>query len=150
MKIFEGKKQYKFDLSNFPLSHPLHDDSRKRVPGIFKDECNALHISEFVGLRSKMYSLLFDDVSEVSHVESKVAKGVKQSVIATSLAFRDYIRCLHLGEIMEHTFKMIRSVFHNVHTFEQSKVSLSPFDDKRYILDHVHSVPYGHIMTEGS
>ena len=35
---------------------------------------------------------------------------------------------------------------HDVHMFEQSKVSLSPFDDKRYLLDAVHSVPYGHFM----
>ena len=93
-----------------------------------------------------MYSLLFDDVSEVTHAKSKVVKGVKGCVIQTSLAFKDYMQCLHLDESMKHTFKTIRSVSHDVHTFEQSKVSLSPFDDKCYILDHVHSIPYGHVM----
>ena len=44
--------------------------------------------------------------------------------------------------------RQLGSVSHDVHTYEQSKVSLSPFDDKRYILDSVHSVPYGHIMIE--
>ena len=44
-----------FDFSNFPEGHPLHDDKNKRVPGMFKDECNARIIAEFVGLRSKMY-----------------------------------------------------------------------------------------------
>ena len=47
-------------------------------------------------------------------------------------------------EVMEHLFKMIRSVAHDVQMFKQSKVSLSPFDDKRYLLNAVHSIPYGH------
>ena len=146
VKIFQADKWSKFDLSNFHPSHSLHDISQKRVPGAFKDECNTVHISEFVGLHSKMYSLLFDDVSEVTHAESKVAKGVKVCVIQTSLAFKDYMQCLHLDESMEYTFKTIRSISHGVHTFEQSKVSLSPFNDKCYILDRVHSIPCGHVM----
>ena len=81
MKIFQADKQSKFDLSNFPSSHRLHDISWKRVPRAFKDKCNAVHISQFVGLHSKMYSLFFDDVSEVTCAESKVAKGVKGCVI---------------------------------------------------------------------
>ena len=51
-----GKKGW-FDFSYFPVDHPLHDDSNKRIPGLFKDECNVRPIKEFVGLRSKMYSL---------------------------------------------------------------------------------------------
>ena len=92
----------------------------------------------------RCYSLLFDNGSSQTRTESKVAKGVKSCVIRTSLAFNDYIRCMLQDEVMEHLFKTIRSVAHDVHTFEQSKVSLSPFDDKHYLLDAVHSVPYGH------
>lgn len=142
--IFAAGYQSRFDFSNFPSTHPLHDESRKRLPGAFKDECNASFISEFVGLRSKMYSLHFCDGSVDSRLESKVAKGVKASVIRTSLAFDDYVDCLKRDRLMEHSFKTIRSVSHDVHTYEQSKVSLSAFDDKRYLLDNVHSVPYGH------
>ena len=32
-----GKKGW-FDISNFPADHPLHYDSNKRIPGLFKDE----------------------------------------------------------------------------------------------------------------
>ena len=70
------------------------------MPGAFKDKCSKLYIREFVGLHSKMYSLLFDNDSEVSRSESKVVKGVKGSVIQTSLAFKDYIQCLHSDETM--------------------------------------------------
>ena len=144
-EIFAAGHGSYFDLSNFPQEHWLHDVSRKRVPGAFKDECGrSMYISEFVGLHSKMYSLLFDNVSTQTCTELKVAKGVKSCIIQTSPAFNDYIRCMLEDEVMEYSFKTIRSVAHNVHTFEQSKVSLSPFDDKRYLLDAVHSVPYGH------
>ena len=104
----------------------------------------SMYISKFVGLHSKMYSLLFDNSSTQTCTESKVVKGVKSCVIRTSLIFNNYICCMLEDKVMEHSFKTIRSVAHNVHTFEQSKVSLSPFDDKCYLLDVVHSVPYGH------
>ena len=141
-KIFHTHQECRFDLSNFPVTHPLYDVSRKQLPGAFKDKCNELYIRELVGLHSKMHILLFDNDSKVSRAESKVVKG---SVIRMSVAFKDYIHCLHSDETMEHTFKMIRSVSRDVHTLEQSKVS---FDDKRYRLDTVHSVPYGHFMIQ--
>ena len=144
-EIFAAGHVSHFDLSNFPQEHQLHDVSRKRVPGAFKDECGgSTYISEFVGLHSKMYSLLFDNSSTQTCTESKVVKGVKSCIIWTSLIFNDYIHCMLEDDVMEHSFKMIRSVAHDVHMFEQTKVLLSPFDDKRYLLNAVHSVPYGH------
>ena len=133
-----------FDFSNYPKDHPLYSEENKRVPGMFKDECGSKMIKEFVGLRSKMYSLRFDYNSEVSKVEQNVAKGVKSSVIARDLRFDHYLNCLKENEVMEHSFKNIRSLSHRVFTLHQSKISLSPFEDKRYLLDAVHSVPYGH------
>ena len=142
--IFAADCQSFFDFSNFPQSHPLYDVSRKCVPGAFKDKCNCNYISEFVCLQSKMYSLHFSNGSSDHCSESKVAKGVKASVIHTSLMFADYVECMKDDPVMEHPFKTIRSVSHRVHTYEQSKVSLSAFDDKRYLLDNVHSLPYSH------
>ena len=52
----EGKKGW-FDFSTFPENHPVHYDSNRHIPSLFKDECNVRPIKEFVGLRSKMYSL---------------------------------------------------------------------------------------------
>merc|ERR1712115_233547 len=47
-----------FEISNFPKDHPNYDMTNKMVPGKFKDECPNNTILEFVGLRSKMYSIL--------------------------------------------------------------------------------------------
>ena len=39
----------------------------------------------------------------------------------------------------------IKSIKHILVTYESSKISLSAFDDKRYILDAgIKSLPYGH------
>ena len=44
-----------FDFSNYPENHMLKNSCNKKVPGKFKDESASKCITEFVGLRSKMY-----------------------------------------------------------------------------------------------
>ena len=136
-KLSELKKY--FDFSNYDPSHCLYNNEQKKVPGLFKDEAAGAHILEFVGLRSKMYSFVMDDTL----VENKTAKGVKKAIITRDLQHADYLRCLNEGIQLEHTFNQISSKSHNVTTNLQKKISLSPFDDKRYLLDHENSVPYG-------
>lgn len=130
------------DFSNYPSDHSLFSTQYKRVPGCFKDETGGQIIESFVGLRSKMYSLKMFD-SSLSEV--KVAKGVKRPIIIKDLSFDDYKNCLDNLESMEHSFHSIRSEKHKVFTFFQTKSTLSPFDDKRWILpDGINSLPYGH------
>ena len=59
-----------FDFSNYPHNHKLFSTKNKKVPGIFKDEAAGREITEFVGLRSKMYSFTFSGGEEC-----KAAKG---------------------------------------------------------------------------
>ena len=47
-----------FDFSNFPKNHPNFNVDNKMISGKFKNESQANPILEFVGLRSKMYSIL--------------------------------------------------------------------------------------------
>ena len=130
-----------FDFSNFPSDHPCHDDSKKRVPGLFKDECNVRPIREFVGLRSKMYSIC---VEGRDRKEVKVAKGVKKSVIENDLKFSNYLDCLQQEQSYEHNFKCIHSSKHSVHMLSMKKKTLCSFDDKRFLLNMIDSVPYGY------
>ena len=46
----------------------------KKVPRMFKDKANGEFITEFVGLRSKLYSYKIDEK------ETKKCKGIKKSV----------------------------------------------------------------------
>ena len=139
-----GKLKF-FDFSNFPKDPPLYSEENKRVPGTFKDECNVRLIREFVGLRSKMYALRFED----DKGEVKIAKGVKKPVIQNDLRFVDYVDCLCQSSTLEHAFRSIR-VRHDVFTFHQQKKTLSSFDDKRYLEDSIHSVPYGCSTINGA
>ena len=56
------KKMYKykevFDLSNFPVSSKYYCSDNKKVLGKMKDEYGGKSIVKFVGLKSKMYSML--------------------------------------------------------------------------------------------
>ena len=51
---------------------------------------------------------------------------------------------------MHHKMKTIRSDCHQISSYEINKISLSPFDDKRYILsDGISSYAYGHLNING-
>ena len=127
-----------FNFSNFPTEHPCHHDSNKCNPGFFKDECNARPIREFVGLHSKMYSISI----EGSEKEVNVAKGVKKSVIENNLKFSNYLECLLCKQSYE--CKCIHSSRHRMHTLAMKKKTLSSFDNQRFLLNMMHSIPYGY------
>ena len=63
-----------YDFSDYPASHPLHSNANKKEHFKFKDECCGVPAIEFVGLRSKMYSLAVTSESSKS-----TAKGIKAS-----------------------------------------------------------------------
>ena len=129
------------DFSNYPSHHPLYSTSNSKVPGLFKDECKGNAITRFVGLRSKMYAFQQEKVES----DIKIAKGVPKQVIARDLKFSTYLQCLSERKQVENSYSTIRSFAHDVYTIRQSKISLSPFDDKRYICeDGISTLPYGH------
>ena len=46
-----------FDFSNYPKAHDLYSLQNEGKLGKFKNECSGEIIKEFIGLRSKMYSV---------------------------------------------------------------------------------------------
>ena len=60
-----------YDFSDYPRDHPNYSIENKKVVGKFKDVCCSRPITEFVGLRPKMYSIL-----EVNGNNIRKAKGV--------------------------------------------------------------------------
>ena len=110
----------------------------KKVIGKFKDETAGQPITEFVGLKSKMYSYTTES-------KNKTAKGVKKNNIKRDLGHLDYLECLLNNSMMRHEMKGIKSEDHKVSTYKSNKISLSCYDDKRYILDDEStSYAYGH------
>ena len=50
---------------------------------------------------------------------------------------------------MNHKMKGIRSEYHQISSYEINKVSLSCYDDKRYILDDgIASLAYGNCLSK--
>lgn len=132
------------DFSNYPITHPDYSNAKQSQLGYFKNElCGNVKCSEFVGLRSKCYSLkIKDDKNVVS--EKKVCKGLGRVAIKNRLTFKQYKDSLFKRKIFRHQFASIRSKQHNVATIIQRKKALSYFDSKRHIFScGIHSSPFG-------
>ena len=130
----------RFDNSDYPENSPYFDKTNKKVIGKFKDEAAGIPITEFVGLRSKMYSYIKDNQKV-----GKTAKGIKKNIIKNNIKHEDYKNVLINNKQIHHTMKTIRSSKHQLGSYEINKVSLSCFDDKRYIAnDGINSFSYGH------
>ena len=82
-------------------------------------------------------------------IEPKTAKGIKKNIIQNDLKFNNYKETLFNNNQMHHKMKTIRSQNHQIKSYEINKVSLSCYDDKRYILaDGIHSYAYGHYFIK--
>ena len=137
-EFFEDKE--KFDNSDYPKYSPYFYKENKKVIGKFKDEAAGIQIIEFVGLRSKMYSYIKENQKG-----GKTAKGIKKNVIKNNIKHDDYKETLLNNKQMYHKMKTIRSENHQLGSYELNKVSLSCFDDKRYIHNNgIDSYAYGH------
>ena len=100
-----------------------------------KDEFGGVIVIEFVGLKSKMYSM--------KKIDGKKCNTAKWVSIATDCdKFRDV---LYNETIIRHKMKRIQSKKHKLGTYEIDKISLSCFDDKRYVLDDgIRTLAYFH------
>ena len=126
----------KFVTSNFEKDHisGIPTGVNKKVIGMMKDEAGGKQITEFVGLRSKLYSFKIDEKEE------KKCKGVKKSEVTRTINFKDYKDCLFTGKKHMISMNVIRSHKHEIFTETINKVALSSEDDKRIICeDKIHT-----------
>ena len=131
-----------FDTSEYAQDHPLYSTRNKKVLGKMKDETHGIPIQEFIGLRPKMYSILY---IENKLVEKKTAKGVKKSVTKKHIRHENYKTCLFDKKRTKTSMNQIRSYDHEIYSIKLNKIALIPCDDKRYILeDGVNTLAHGH------
>ena len=153
-----------YDTSDYPKDHPQYSEENKKVVGKMKDECASRPIAEYVGLRSKMYALLKADdkaveesiakapdndvkesIVKADKKEIKKAKGVKESVVSNKIRYKDYKEALFDKKTYRHGMDVLRSEHHIIFGQHLNKISLSPFDSKRWIAeDGVETLAYGH------
>lgn len=139
--IYEMIKRdlHKFDTSDYAPDNIFGMPRvNKKVIALMKDENNGLLMTEFIGLRSKMYAY------KVQNKVSKRAKGVTGAALKT-ITFDDYYECLFNRILLIREQSNIRSREHNVFTVRQKKLALSPYDDKRIITATSHdTLPWGY------
>ncbi|XP_066596570.1 uncharacterized protein [Prorops nasuta] len=130
-----------FDTSDYPINNKYNIPLvNKKVIGLMKDECNGNLMSEFVGLRSKMYAYRINGVNK----DKKCIKGIK-SYVVKNIEFDDYIDSLKNFNTLICKQNIIRSNLHNVFTICEEKIALSPYDDKRYLIaNSTDTLPWGH------
>ena len=135
--------QHLYDTSNYSKDHFLFSEVNKKVIGKFKDETGGLPIVEWIELRAKMYSMMADDGKE-----KKTGKGIKKSVLKKEIRHQDFKDCLMEKREFQHSMMNFRSKQHQLFTVKQTKKSLSPFDDKRYILEDGYTTrAHGHYQN---
>ncbi|XP_018378151.1 PREDICTED: uncharacterized protein LOC108770891 [Trachymyrmex cornetzi] len=110
----------RYDTNDYPERN-AYDIPRvnNKIPGLMKDEnCGAI-MTEFIGLRAKMYALRVIGKSDTKRIKGERVKSRRQSCI--------------------------RSTFHEVYTVSELKLALNPYDDKRYVVpESVTTLPWGH------
>ena len=102
-KVYERcfKDKNLFDFSGYQKISNYYDISNKKVLEKVKDEFNGVKIVEFIGLKSKMYSLIRSDDKEVDK-----AKGINKK-----LRHNEYLDVL------------LQSKLHNIGTYDVFKIS---------------------------
>ena len=116
------KHKHLFDFSNYPKDSKFFDQANKKVIGKMKDESEGKIIDEFVGLKSKMYSM-----KNIDGKESNTAKGVN---IATE--FNEFKDTLFNKKVLRHKMRRIQGKKQKMGTYEMNKIQLSVFDDKSF------------------
>ena len=100
-----------------------------------KGESEEKITDEFVGLKSKMYSM-----KNIYGKESNMANGVN-----ITNEFNEFKDTLFSRKVLRHKMRRIQGKKHKMGTYEINKTSLSVFDDKRFVLDGgIHTLAYFH------
>lgn len=116
-----------FDSSNYDPNNMYNiPQQNKKIPGLFKDEMGGKIITDFVGLRSKLYCIKSQDKV------TKKAKGVKACVVR-DLKISDYEDVLLYKKNIRKRNVLFKSIKHQIFTQSVNKVALSANDDKRLV-----------------
>ena len=107
----------------------------KKKPGKTKEEYGGTIICEFIGPKPKTYS-----IRDVNNCEKSVHKGHNSNI-----GHDEFKDALINKKVIRHYMKGNKPFNHRMYTYKGNKISLSVFDDKRYILkDGINTLAYGH------
>ena len=128
------------DTSNFPPNHHLFSLQNKGRLGCLKSEIEDRVLKETICLSPKCYSTqLFDGTVKAT------AKGVARDIKKNNLTHALYKK-MYNHEIYQHKVKNGNIVSRNTRLYTQcsTKNALSICDKKRYWINNIDSIAYGH------
>ena len=102
------KDKHLFVFSGYPKDSIYYCDINKKVLGKMKDESNGDKVDGFVGLKSKMYSLISFDGKKVN----------KATGVNLKLRHKEYVDILFNKKVVRHKMKRIQSNLHQVGTYD--------------------------------
>ena len=129
-------KEY-YDMSEYSKECSLYDETNKKVLGKFKDETPNGVITNFIGIRSKCYTI------RTNAKIIKKAKGVSKKVVEKNIDFIDYKNCVLENKDVFRNINSIRTSNMTNYSITQNKLALSNKDDKR-VWEGTKSRAYGH------
>ena len=89
-----------------------------------------------------MYSIWKADEKNI-----KKAKGVKRNVVKKKITHEQYKETLFGAKQQRHGMNILRSEGHEIYGMHMNKISLSPFDSKRWIDDDgIQTKAYGYTL----
>ena len=120
-----------FDFSGYPVDHPCKQnnpylDVNKKCIGKFKDEVDSAPIKEFVGLRSKVYSMTIYQNYEhllAGKLPLRRCKGVQKSAINRHTTHQLYKHHLQSRDQCTVTFNRLQSKRHLISTVTQKSIA---------------------------
>ena len=129
------------DFGDLPRDHPLYSPTNSKKIGCLKDEMAGDSILEVVAIKPKLYAI------KSVKGEKKRAKGIQKVVCNNQLSFEDYKKSLYEESVTKRDTRRLGSLDHKISMFENCKIAISPFEDKRYLCnDKITSYAYGHYL----
>ena len=90
--VYENIKRdiARFDTNDYERNAYDVPRVNNKIPGLMKDENDGVIMTDFIGLRAKMYALRVVGKSDMKRI-----KGIKKNVVAKTITFDGYARCLN-------------------------------------------------------
>jgi hypothetical protein len=140
----KNKFNHIMDFSNYDTQHKLYNDEYKKMIGYLKDEYGGQIVTEFVGLKAKLYSIMYGD-----NKNKTTAKGLQKAVLKKYINHENYKNVLTTNNCLSTTMHRIQSKDQVLETVKLSKLIFTPMDDKRYIEDNgIDTLPFGHYLID--
>ena len=145
-----------FDMSAYPPDDKdfgiYHDKFNEKVVEKFKDEYSGSVIYEMCIVRPKCYGIKFI-TKGVEHItgeqttkisEKKKGKGVPKQALEQQIVFDSYVEAIERNKVTFVSSNDIRSYKHQLCTQYSKKKAISNNDNKRFSVDNIRSLPFGH------